>query len=456
MMTKRSTAELQRLDLAHHLHPFTDHPELAVDKPLVIERAQGIYLYDTDGRRLLDGMGGLWCMNVGYGRSEIVAAVASQMNELPFYNTFFKTSTPPVILLSERLAQLVPAGIRNFFYTNSGSEANDTNIRLVQTYWRQVGQSQRRMIISRDNAYHGSTIAAAALTGMASMHDIPAVGSVDFAHILQPHWYALGGDRSEDEFGLIAARALEQKILELGADRVAAFFAEPVQGAGGVIVPPATYWPEIQRICRKYDVLLVADEVVCGFGRTGRWFGCDTYGITPDIITLAKGLSSGYLPIAACGVGERVSQVLRAMPGRFPHGFTYSGHPVAAAAALANIDILTREGIVEQVGRTTGPYFQAALGRLRDHPLVGQVRGVGMMAAVELSSDKQRRAPFDPVGSVSTRVRNLCFERGLVTRAVYDGLVFSPPLVITPGQCDELVGILQSCLDTVLVERGHG
>jgi putrescine aminotransferase len=455
-MRTRSTAELQRLDLAHHLHPFTDHPELAVDKPMVIERAQGIYLYDSDGRRLLDGMGGLWCVNVGYGRNEIVEAVASQMKQLPFYNTFFKTSTPPVILLSERLAQLVPGGIQNFFYANSGSEANDTNIRLVQTYWRQVGQPQRRMIISRDNSYHGSTIAAAALTGMASMHDIPAVASADFAHILQPHWYALGGEQSEEEFGLIAARALEQKLLELGADRVAAFFAEPVQGAGGVIVPPATYWPEIQRICRKYDVLLVADEVVCGFGRTGRWFGCETYGITPDIITLAKGLSSGYLPIAACGLGERVARVLRAMPGRFPHGFTYSGHPAAAAAALANLDILSREGIVELVGRTTGPYFQAALGRLRDHPLVGQVRGVGMMAAVELTSDKRRRAPFDPVGSVSTRVRNLCFSRGLVTRAVYDGLVFSPPLVITPEQCDELVGILRGCLDTVLAERRPG
>ena len=453
-MNTRTTAELQRLDLAHHLHPFTDHPELATDKPLVIERAQGVYLYDTEGRRLLDGMGGLWCMNVGYGRTEIVDAVARQMTQLPFYNTFFKTSTPPVIALCARLAALSPPGIQSFFFANSGSEANDTNIRLVQTYWRQVGQAQRRRIICRDNGYHGSTIAAAALTGMASMHDIPATALPDIFHVMQPHWYALGGDQDEESFGLRAAAALEAKILELGADTVAAFFAEPVQGAGGVIVPPASYWPEIQRICRKYDVLLVADEVICGFGRTGAWFGCDTLGIEPDIITLAKGLSSGYLPIAACGVGERVARVLRAMPGRFAHGFTYSGHPVAAAAALANLDILEREHIVEQVASTTGPAFQAALRGLLDHPLVAQVRGVGVMGAVELSPDKARRAPFDPVGSVSTRVRNLCFARGLVTRAVYDGLVFAPPLVITPAQCGELAGILRGCLDTVAAELG--
>jgi putrescine aminotransferase len=453
-MTAHSTADLQRLDLAHHLHPFTDHPELAAERPLVIERAHGVYLYDTDGRRLLDGMGGLWCMNVGYGRSEIVAAVAAQLEQLPFYNTFFKTSTPPVILLSERLAQLTPPGIDNFFYANSGSEANDTNIRLVQTYWREVGQPQRRVIICRDNAYHGSTIASAALTGMASMHDIPAVHSLDVAHIVQPHWYALGDGASEDAFGLRAADALEDKILELGPDRVAAFFAEPVQGAGGVIVPPATYWPRIQQICRKYDVLLVIDEVICGFGRTGRWFGCDTYGIAPDIMTLAKGLSSGYLPIAASAVGERVAAALRAMPGRFPHGYTYSGHPAAAAAALANIDILAREGIVERVGSSTGPYFQAALARLLDHPLVGEVRGVGMMAAVQLTSDKARHAPFDPVGSVATRVRNLCFARGLVTRAVYEAVVFAPPLIISAEQCDELVETLRGCLDTVATQLG--
>ncbi|MCW8163388.1 aspartate aminotransferase family protein [Verminephrobacter aporrectodeae subsp. tuberculatae] len=446
------TAHWQSLDVHHHMHPFTDHVELANEKPMVIERAEGVYIYDSEGRQLLDGMAGLWCVNVGYGREEIVDAVARQMRQLPFYNTFFKTTTPAALELAHKLSTLTPEGIDYFFFSNSGSEANDTNIRLAQSYWQLLGRPERKVIISRNNAYHGSTIAAASLTGMASMHDIPACPIDGIVHIANPDWYACAQDMTEDEYGLQTAQALEAKVLELGAENIAAFFAEPIQGAGGVIVAPKTYWPEIQRICRKYDILLVVDEVITGFGRTGAWFGAQTFGIQPDLMTLAKGLSSGYLPISASGVSERVAKVLRSKPGRFPHGYTYSGHPAAAAAALKNIEIMERERLVQQVGERTGPCFQNALARLLDHPMVGHVRGHGLMACVVFSPDKTRRAAFNPLGGFATKVRNHCFANGLVTRAVGDGLVFAPPLVITEAQIGELVHKLRKSLDEVLAQ----
>ena len=445
--TKPQTASWQTLDVQHHMHPFTDHVELAQEKPLVIDRGEGVNIFDSEGNRLLDGMAGLWCVNVGYGRDEIVDAVATQMRQLPFYNTFFKTTTPPALELAHKLSQLTPEGIDYFFFANSGSEANDTNIRIVQSYWQLQGKPEKKLLISRQMAYHGSTIAAASLTGMASMHDIPACPMDGIVYIANPDWYASAQDVSEDAFGLQAAQALESKILELGADNVAAFFAEAIQGAGGVIVPPKTYWPEIQRICRKYDVLLVVDEVITGFGRTGQWFAAQAFDIQPDLMTLAKGLSSGYLPISASGISERVAKVLRSKPGRFPHGYTYSGHPAACAAALKNIEIIERENLVRQVGEQTGPYFQKKLATLLDHPLVSYVRGQGLMACVMLSPDKDKRTAFTPLGGFATQVRNRCFANGLVTRAVGDGLVFSPPLVITEAQIDELVHKLRRSLD---------
>ena len=447
--TSNKTARWQELDLQHHMHPFTDHVDLNLVKPQIMVRGEGVYIYDSDGQQLLDGMAGLWCVNVGYGRDEIGNAVAEQMRQLPYYNNFFKTSTPPALELAHTLSQLTPEGVDYFFFANSGSEANDTNIRLVQTYWNLLGKPEKKVLISRVNAYHGSTIAGASLTGMASMHDIAAVPIADIVHIANPDWYTSDGTLEPEEFGLQTARALEQKILELGANKVAAFFAEPIQGAGGVIVPPQSYWPEVQRICAKYDVLLVVDEVITGFGRTGQWFGSDTYAIRPDLMTLAKGLSSGYLPIAASAVGERMAKVLRNKEGRFPHGYTYGGHPAAACAALKNIEIMQRENLVAQVGEQTGPYFQQALHTLTDHPWVSFVRGQGLMACVMLSPDKARRVPFNPVGGVSTLVRNQCFKNGLVTRAVGDGLVFSPPLIISKEQIDELVKKLRQSLDEV-------
>lgn len=444
------TVRLQETDLRHHMHPFADHQELVAEGGArVITRAEGSVLWDSEGKRLLDGMGGLWCVNLGYGRRELVEAATRQMHELPYYNTFFKTTTPVAAELAADLAEIAPDGLSRVFFANSGSEANDTNIRLVRSYWMRMGKPEKRAIISRKYAYHGSTIAAASLTGLASMHDIPGVPIPDIHHAPAPFWWAEGGALSPEEHGSACAAALEAMILDLGPENVGAFIGEPVMGAGGVLVPPPGYWAEVQRICRKHDILLIVDEVICGFGRTGNWFGSQTYGIAPDIMTVAKGLSSGYLPISASIIGDRVAGVLMDQPGRFPHGYTYSGHPVAAAVARETIRLMKAERVVERVHDDIGPYFQVRLASLLDHPRVGEVRGVGLMAAVELTRDKTGRAPVTPMGSLATPVRNLCFERGLVTRAVRDCLLFSPPLIITHAEVDELVSVLRGCIDAV-------
>lgn len=446
----RPTADLQAVDLAHHLHPFTDHKELAAEGgPRIITHGEGVWLWDSEGRRLLDGMAGLWCVNIGYGRPEPGAAAQRQMDRLAYYNTFFKTSHEPVVDLSERLGALLPEGIDHVFFANSGSEANDTALRLVRNYWARHGQPERHVIISRRHAYHGSTIAAASLGGMASMHDIPGIPIPGIVHAEPPYSWEAGANLDDPEFGRRAADAVEAAILGAGPDTVAAFIGEPVMGAGGVIVPPPGYWPRVQEICDRYGVLLICDEVICGFGRTGEWFGAETCGIRPDVMTMAKGLSSGYQPISAVAVNARVAGPLLDDGGRFPHGFTYSGHPVAAAVALENLDIIDRENLVAHVRDTAGPALLAGLATLNNHPLVGETRGIGAMAAVELTSDKATRRPFDPLGSVATRVRDLCFERGLATRAVREGLVFAPPLVISEAEIGELVSILKSSLDDV-------
>ncbi len=449
----RPTPDLQAADLAHHLHPFTDHTELASEGgPRIITHAEGVYLWDSQGERLLDGMGGLWCVNVGYGRKELGEVAMQQMNRLAYYNTFFKTSHEPAVELSERLAGLLPEGLEHIFYANSGSEANDTALRLVRQYWARRGQPERTIVISRRHAYHGSTIAAASLGGMASMHDIPGIPIPDVIHVEPPYAWEAGADADDGDFAIKAADAVEEAIVQAGPENVAAFIGEPVMGAGGVIVPPPGYWARVQEICKRYDILLIADEVICGFGRTGNWFGAQTFGIEPDVLTMAKGLSSGYLPISAVAINARVAHHLLHEGGRLAHGFTYSGHPVAAAVALENLNIIERENLVGHVRDVVGPRLQGGLKSQLDHPLVGEVRGVGAMAAVELTSDKASRSAFDPMGSVATRVRNLCFERGLVTRAVREGLVFSPPLVISEAEIDELVSILKACLDDVWVE----
>jgi len=454
---RNTTVRWRDMDLRHHLHPFTDTKLLSeAGGSRIITRADGVWLEDSEGARILDGMAGLWCVNLGYGRRELAEAAYRQMLELTYYNTFFQTATPPSVELADKLSALTPEGLNHVFYGCSGSEANDTLVRLVRYYWNLKGQPERKVFVSRHNAYHGSTLAAASLSGMAPMHkqsDLPLPG---FVHVDCPHWYDEGGDLSPEAFGLKAARSLEDKILELGADKVAVFIGEPIMGAGGVLLPPATYWPEVQRICREYGVLLAADEVICGFGRTGEWFGSDLYGIKPDLMTLAKGLTSGYLPLSALMVSDEIAEVLIDKGGEFAHGYTYSGHPVSCAVALENIRILEDENIVERVRDDTGPYFQRRLREtFEDHPLLGEVRGVGLIAALELVEDKATRKHFEPVGKVGTRCRNLCFDNGLVMRATRDAMVISPPLVISHDEIDEFMVRARRSVDMTAEELGR-
>lgn len=449
---ERSTAEWQSLDAAHYIHPFTDHAALGRKGTRLITRAEGVYLYESDGRRILDGMSGLWCVNLGYGRRELADAAYRQLLELPYYNSFFQVAHPPAIELARLLVEVTPPQFKHVFFTGSGSEANDTVVRTVRRYWDLQGQPQRSFIISRRNAYHGSTMAGASLGGMAPMHAQGGLPIPGIVHIRQPYWYAEGGELSPEEFGLLAARALEEKILEIGPERVGAFIGEPIQGAGGVIIPPATYWPEIQKIVDRFGLLLIADEVICGFGRTGRWFGSDYFGIRPDLMPIAKGMSSGYLPIGGVMVGDRVADVLIGQGGEFHHGFTYSGHPAACAVACAAINILRDERVVERVRDDVGPYLQRGWQKLAGHPLVGEARGVGLIGALELVADKAHRLFFDDPGEVGTLCRDICIRNGLVMRAVRDTMIIAPPLVITHEQIDELLDKAQRSLDMTLDE----
>lgn len=442
------TAELRARDAAHHMHPFSDTGALNREGVRVITGAQGVWLTDSDGNRYLDGMAGLWCCQVGHGRDEIADAVNHQMRELDYYNTFFKTSHPPVIALSEKLAELSPPQFNRVFFTSSGSEANDTVFRMVRTYWDLMGKPEKKTIIGRWNGYHGSTLAGTSLGGMAAMHgqgDLPVPG---VHHIAQPYWFGEGGDMSPDEFGIWAARELERAIDRLGEDKVAAFIAEPVQGAGGVIIPPDTYWPEVSRICRERGILLVADEVICGFGRLGSWFGSQHYGIEPDLMPIAKGLSSGYLPIGGVMVADRVADAFIEKGGEFFHGYTYSGHPACCAAALANLEIMQREKLVERVADDIGPYLQAKWRALGEHPLVGEARMVGLVGALELVPARgDRTRKFASVGEAGTLCRDLCFDNGLVMRAVRDSMIISPPLVLTRDEADDMVARIVRTLD---------
>jgi putrescine aminotransferase len=428
----------QGLDAAHHLHPFTDHKSLHESKVRVITGADGVFIIDADGNRILDGMAGLWCVDVGYSRRELVDAAAAQMTKLPYYNAFFKTTTEPAVALAQRLARLAPAGINHAFFASSGSEAVDSALRLARVYWQTLGKPEKKIIISREYGYHGSTTLGASAGGMVDMHrqagDMP-----NFVQVLPPYWYGYGSQMGQAEFGIYAARQLEDKIKALGADNVAAFIGEPIQGAGGVIIPPETYWPEVNRICAEHNILLIADEVICGFGRTGKMFGADTFGIKPDMMTTAKGITSGYIPLSALLVHDRVADVLINDVGEFYHGFTYSGHPVACAVALANLDIIERENLVQRshdLGILLRQKLNDALG---DHPMVGEIRGVGLIGAIELVADKRTRRFFDKRGRVGTICRDYCFASNVILRAVRDTMVFSPPLVITEPEIDLLV-----------------
>ena len=445
-----ATADMQAADAAHHLHPFTDTKALNARGARVITSASGVMLRDSEGNEILDAMAGLWCVNIGYGRHELADVAARQMRELPYYNTFFQTSHPMVIALAEKIAELAPGELNRTFFASGGSDANDTNIRLVRHYWAALGKPEKTHIITRKNAYHGSTMGAASLGGMAAMHAQGGLPIPGISHIAQPYWYGEGGTLSPEEFGLQAARALASEIERLGEENVAAFIAEPVQGAGGVIVPPSSYWPEIQRICDSHEILLIADEVITGFGRTGAWFGSETYAIRPDIITIAKGLSSGYQPIGGSVLSEKLAAVFAEKGGEFSHGYTYSGHPVAAAVALENLRILQEEHIIETAASETAPYLARRWAELGTHPLVGEARISGMMAAIELTPDAAARAPFEQAGAVAAICRDHCFANNLIMRHVGDKMVISPPLVISKPEIDLLVERAHKALDLTL------
>ena len=440
------TAELQRLDAAHHFHPFTDKAGLAAKGARIITRGEGVWLTDSEGNKIIDGMAGLWCVNIGYGRKELAAVAARQMEELAYYNTFFQTTHVPAIALAAEIAKLAPGDLNHVFFASSGSEANDTNIRLVRRYWDVKGMPWRRTIIARWNGYHGSTMGGGSLGGMKPIH--AHGGKIEgIEHIDQPYWWGEGGDMSEDEFGLARAQELEKKILEVGPDNVAAFIGEPIQGAGGVIVPPRTYWPEIQRICDKYGILLIADEVITGFGRTGNWFGSQTLGIKPHIMTIAKGLSSGYQPVGGSIVCDEVAEVVGSA-GEFFHGYTYSGHPVACAVALENLRIMQDEKIVEHVRDVAHPYLKERWEALTDHPMVGEAKLVGLMGSIALTPNKEKRAKFaSEAGTVGFKTRERCFANNLIMRHVGDRMIISPPLVITPAEIDVLIERARKSLD---------
>jgi putrescine---pyruvate transaminase len=458
--THNLTKHWQALDAAHHVHPFTDTAALNAEGARVITKADGVYLWDSEGKKILDAMAGLWCVQVGYGNKELAEAGCEALNTLPYYNHFFKTTNPYTIELAAKLATLLPEGHQHVLFANSGSEANDTALKLIRYYWNLRGRPEKKIHLSREYAYHGVTMAAASLSGLTPMHpqwDLPLPG---FAKVPTPYWFgakAAGhGDIDPEEFGSLIAHKLEEKILEFGADRIASFSAEPVQGAGGLIFPPASYWPEVQRICAKYDVLIHIDEVITGFGRTGEWFGSQTYGIQPDMITLAKGLSSGYQPISAISLGGRMAATILHANEELVHGYTYSGHPVACAVALRNLEVMERERLPQRVKDSIGPTLHRRLHEtFDDHPLVGEVRGIGLLAAIELVPNKPERSSFPDVGHVGSHCRNYCFGSGLISRAIRDTMVLSPPLTITPAEVEEIVTKLKAAIDRTAHDFGR-
>jgi putrescine aminotransferase len=446
------TKHWQSIDAAHHIHPFSDTAALNKEGVRVITRADGVYLWDSEGHKIIDGMSGLWCVQIGYGNNEVADAGCEALHTLPYYNHFFKTTNPYTAELSAKLATLLPEGHDRVLFASSGSEANDTALKLIRYYWNLKKKPQKKIHLSRELAYHGVTMAAASLSGLTPMHpqfDLPLEG---FQKVPTPYWFgahAKGhGDIAPEEFGVLIAQKLEERILEIGADRVASFSAEPVQGAGGVIFPPSTYWAEINRICKKYDVLLHADEVITGFGRTGEWFGSITYGIEPDIMTMAKGLSSGYQPISAISLGARMGGSITNANEELVHGYTYSGHPVASAVALKNLEVMEKLKLVPRVSNDIGPYLQRRLKEtFTGHPIVGEVRGVGLLAAIELVPDPKKREFFQDSGNIGTHCRNYCFSSGLISRAIRDTMVLAPPLTISESEVEEIVTKLKAAID---------
>jgi L-2,4-diaminobutyrate transaminase len=448
------------IDRRHVFHPFSVLAEHEAAGPRrMMVAGQGSTLTDDQGRTYIDAMAGLWCVNVGYGRPEIAEALARQTLRLPYYHSFSSMATDTPALLAERIIGLAPPGMSKVLFGNSGSDANDTQVKLVRLYNNLLDRPEKKKIVSRMRGYHGVSLASASLSGLPGMHrtfDLPLDGIL---HTGAPYrlWDARAGE-DDAAFSARLASELEALILAEGPDTVAAFIAEPIQAAGGVIIPPEGYFAAIQEVLRRHDVLLIADEVVCGFGRLGTWFGSEVLGLEPDLVTVAKGLTSAYVPLSACIVSEKVWRVLADRGGgeTFAHGYTYTSHPVCAAAALANLDILENEGLPEQAAVRGAYLLRSLIDALADHPLVGEVRGTGLIAAVELVAARDPMTKFDPPGSMAGRVARECLDRGVITRALPEGdsISFSPPFVITEAEIDEVVRVVREAIDTVAREVG--
>jgi 4-aminobutyrate--pyruvate transaminase len=428
-------------DIAYYFHPATNARRHEAIGPTIIERGQGVHVYDDQGKEYIEGLAGLWSVAVGFGEERLVQAAAAQMRKLPFYHSFSHKSHPAVIALAERLVRMAPGAMSKAHFTSSGSEANDFAIKMIWYYNNALGRPQKKKIISRQRAYHGVTIGSGSLTGLPAYQrdfDIPLPM---MRHVSCPHhWRFAAPGESEEDFATRLARELEDMILAEGPQTVAAFFGEPLMGAGGVILPPRTYWEKIQAVCRRHDVLVVADEVITGFGRTGRMFGSQTYGIVPDILVLSKALTSSYIPLSALVFTDAIYQALAensATIGVFAHGFTASGHPLATAVAMENLDIIEERGLVEHAAGLS-PHFQARLRAFAAHPYVGEARGIGLIGALELVADKATKAGFAQPGAVGARLAELAQEEGLIIRAIGDIIAFCPPLVIEGFEIDEM------------------
>ncbi|MCP4330716.1 MAG: aspartate aminotransferase family protein [Alphaproteobacteria bacterium] len=429
-------------DIAYVLHPYTNLKVHQDKGPLVITEGRGIHVFDEDGKEYIEGLAGLWCTSLGFNEERLVDAATAEMRKLPFYHTFAHKSHDVGIELAERLISMAPVPMSKVFFTNSGSEANDSVVKMVWYYHNAIGKPEKKKIISRVKAYHGVTVASASLTGLPANHQAFDLPIVNILHADCPHYYRFGEDgESEEEFASRLAANLERLIVDEGPETVAAFIAEPVMGAGGVIVPPKSYFDKVQAVLRKYDILLIADEVICGFGRTGNMFGTETFGLKPDIMTVAKALSSAYLPIGAVLISEPIYQALAEQSdkvGTFGHGFTYSGHPVACAVAIETLKIYEERNLIDHVQQVS-PVLQDGLRELADHPLVGEVRGIGLVAAVELVTDKSTKQSFDPADAVGAFCASRAQDHGLIIRALGDSLAFSPPLIITAPQIGEMI-----------------
>ncbi len=444
-----SINELISNDNAHLIHPL-HHPNFQ-HTPRIWVKGQGALIYDAEGNEIIDGLAGLWNVNVGHGRKELAQAAYDQMSTLAYHSAYSGATNLPAIQLAEKLSELAYPQINNFYFTSGGGESSETSFKTARFYWRALGKPEKVKIISRMRAYHGTTMAAMSATGMPAYWTMFEPRVPNFLHIESPYPYRFNNPDPSVSPGIAAANLLEQKILEEGADTVAAFIAEPVQGAGGVIVPPADYFPRIREICGKYDVLLISDEVITGFGRTGKWFGLEHFGIQPDIMQFAKGITSGYIPLGGIGVSDKIKQVMDSVPPaqRWMHAFTYSAHPTSCAVALANIKIMQDEKLIERAAEQ-GEKLQTQLRALSDMDGVGNVRGLGLIGAVEIVADKNTKATFPTDRQLNQRGMDMLMANGLYTRVLFDAICVSPPLVITDEQIERMVGIIRQTIPQLL------